>query len=384
MKVDVHKLKQLLKRTEGPKLDFKASLCLDQESNKKEFVKDVCAIANSKGGRGYIVFGVKDKSKEVVGFETKDFEEERIQRMICNRCDPPIPIRVDEIDYYGKNVMILTIFKTKQAPHQLRKNGTFYVRRGSTNDVARREEIANMLQENGIVSSELSVIHRATLDELDLGLIKEKLNMTGDLTNKSNKMLLEGLGFIGSFEHKDETHPTMGGLLVFGKDPQKFLPHAGIKIIHGEKEYEISGNILEMINKCDEIVENILKDSSYPKEAIRQGIINAIVHRDYWDTERSIVVTISDTAVMISNPGAMRHYRKFRKMLKEINPPRRNKWLYQRLILIDNDRHIFKYSFGLRKIKEIFENVNIINRPYQNTFKIILPGIKAHNFAKEN
>ena len=61
--MDSSKLKQLLKQEEGPKLDFKASLCLSTESEKKELTKDVIAMANSKGGRGYIVFGIEDKTK---------------------------------------------------------------------------------------------------------------------------------------------------------------------------------------------------------------------------------------------------------------------------------------------------------------------------------
>ena len=47
--MDIKKLKSLIKRQEGTKLDFKLKLSLQYESGKKELAKDVCAIANSKG-----------------------------------------------------------------------------------------------------------------------------------------------------------------------------------------------------------------------------------------------------------------------------------------------------------------------------------------------
>ena len=62
--MDLQRLKQLIKQREGIKLDFKEILNLETESEKKEFAKDVMAIANSIGGRGYIIIGVKDKVKE--------------------------------------------------------------------------------------------------------------------------------------------------------------------------------------------------------------------------------------------------------------------------------------------------------------------------------
>ena len=58
----VQKLEELINAGEGEKLDYKEQLLLDTETKKKEFAKDVTAIANTKGGRGYLVFGVADKN----------------------------------------------------------------------------------------------------------------------------------------------------------------------------------------------------------------------------------------------------------------------------------------------------------------------------------
>ncbi|MDY2729629.1 MAG: ATP-binding protein, partial [Clostridium sp.] len=95
--MDEKKLLSIINKEEGTKLDFKLKLDLWCESGKKEFAKDICAIANSRGGgRGYIIVGVRDKTKEIVGLKDEDmFREEAVQQIIATRCEPPIPINVE-------------------------------------------------------------------------------------------------------------------------------------------------------------------------------------------------------------------------------------------------------------------------------------------------
>ena len=61
------KLLSLIKQREGTKLDFKLQIDISSESGKKELAKDVCAIANSRGGRGYLIIGIEDRTKRIIG-----------------------------------------------------------------------------------------------------------------------------------------------------------------------------------------------------------------------------------------------------------------------------------------------------------------------------
>ncbi|HOM02371.1 MAG TPA: ATP-binding protein [Acetivibrio sp.] len=110
--MDCYKLKRLLKKEEGPKLDFKAELNLSTESEKKELTKDVIAMANSRGGRGYILLGIEDKTKKILGIDPKGYKEEQIQQIIYNRCDPPVPISVDFVEMEGKTVGVITVYRS--------------------------------------------------------------------------------------------------------------------------------------------------------------------------------------------------------------------------------------------------------------------------------
>ena len=119
--MDLKRISILLKRDEGTKLDYKQKIDILIESGKKELAKDVSAIANSRGGRGYIIIGVEDKTKRIIGIDAKEFKEEQIQQIISSRCEPPIPVSIDFIVYKSKNLAIITIYDGGQKPYQLRE-----------------------------------------------------------------------------------------------------------------------------------------------------------------------------------------------------------------------------------------------------------------------
>lgn len=370
--MDIYKLEKLLKKYEGPKLDFKARLKLETEGDKKELTKDIIAIANSKGGRGYIIFGVEDKTKRVLGIEPSEYDEEKIQQIICNRVNPPISIAVDILDYKGKKIAVLSIFKSHQQPHQMNNTGAFYIRRGSTTDVARREEIAGMFQSNGLYSYELTVLRKATMADVDFSVLRKYLHAVGVTGENPSEIILESLGFISMDEESGEYKPTIGGILLFGKDPSRFLPHTYIKVVFGDTIKYFYGNILSLIDKCEEYLKQIIEEN-YPFRALFLAIDNAIIHRDYTDITRGIVIEINDSNIVISNPGALLPENLIYKIEKDKDPRKRNPWLYQRLLTLDDDGRLSKEGLGIKKIKEAFKDVKFLNIGTQNLFKVILP-----------
>lgn len=376
--MNIQKLEELLSRSEYEKLDFKLDFNIDKEYSKREFVKDVTAIANSKGGRGYIIFGVEDKKKEIVGVTASKLEEERIQQLICGRCDPPVPIRFEEIFYKGKKLFVLTIFKSSQRPHQILQTGTFYIRRGSTTDIARRYEVASMLQENGILSYETTILPNAYIDDLDFTLIKKYFSIDSEISSKKNILILEAMGILGRDMERSEYHPTAGGMLLFGKNTQNFLPSTGINIDYNKKRIHIEGNIPSMLDNAENILINSIKNKNYPLNIVLEALYNAVVHRDYWDNTREITIRIEPKMVEIENPGAVWRNEGIINIDSEINPPRRNSWLYQRLLIFDKKQRFISGTLGLKCIKDTLEDigkeVKFVNLTKKNIFKVVLPG----------
>ena len=380
--MDKSKLYSLLKQNEGPKLDFKEELDISCESGKKEIAKDIIAIANSQGGRGYLVIGIEDKTKVIKGIGDKEYREESIQQLLSLRCDPPLIVRVEKVNIESKVVCVIIIFRSFQKPHQMMQTGAFYLRRGSTTDVARREEIASMLQYNGIINNERTPLFNMSLDVYDKNLIGEYLDKINLSNQEDNYSLLNNLGIIHYDRDSDMYVPTLGGVLIFSKNPQMFLPYTGIRIINrfsSEKTAVfIKGNIFDMIDKVVQYFIDL--DIDYPINAIKEAVINAIIHRDYFDISRDILINVGKRKIVVSNPGSTFGKERLNNLIRSNNPRRRNNWLYNTFLIIDSGKDTGR---GLLFIKSSFkERVQFINVRKTNIFKVVMPGMNNFNKTK--
>ncbi len=372
--MDIQKLKQLLSREEGEKLDFKAELNLSTESDKKELVKDVTAMANSRGGRGHILYGVEDKTKRIIGIDSDQFKEEQIQQIIYNRTDPPVPVCLDLVPIEDKVIAVLSIFRSRHAPHQIIQSGAFYVRRGSTTDFARRSELASMMQENGLLSFETVVVRNAPIEALDFARINYFFKSMSVASDEPQAILMEAFGFISSRDGGGFS-PTMGGLLLFGKNPQVYLPQCYVSVTYGHETEIITGNIFAMLDQTSARISSLISQD-YPMEAFEEALANALVHRDYCDLSRGVQITLTEKTIEITNPGAVTVGSKMVLHLKESFPERRNAWLYQRFISIDERRRFLKSGVGMNRIRKAFETigkVKFVNLGKQNSFMVVLP-----------
>ncbi len=368
------KLMQLLKNDEGFKLDFKLKLSLDLDSEKKEFVKDVIAIANTPGGRGYIVFGVEDATRRIIGLEAiPEHIEERIQQVIANRATPPVPVRFDTIEVEGKVLGVVTIFKSMQVPHQMLQTGAFYIRRGSTTDKAGRHEVANMLQQYGMLSFENVPCRGSSLKDLDEKALCMKWGNPSD-NNPEQLLLLSSLGIIATDYEREAYYPTYGGLLLFGKHPQDFIPQAIVEVSCNSQIIGIDGNILEMLKTFREQVSKLLP-KAYPISGLVEVLTNAIIHRNYWNNAQYIQVVINKDYVRVTNPMSHEVY-EGRQQRWRVNP-----WLYSRLLIMSQRQDNFHLGIGLEKTKELFKaagGIKIESKRLEGVFEVTLPGTAVY------
>ena len=371
--MNLHKLRQLLKNDEGFKLDFKLELHLELESEKKEFVKDVIAIANTAGGRGYIIFGVEDQTRRVVGLkDIPEHVEERIQQMIANRATPPVPVRFDLLEVDRKKVGVVTIFKSMQVPHQLIQTGAFYIRRGSTTDKANRHEVANMLQQFGMLSFENVPCRGSSLTDFDAEMVKQYTGLL-NLNSAQKQMLLCSMGMIACDLEKEEYAPTYGGLLLLGKRPQDFIPQAILEVGYQGETMGIEGNIQAMLKRFKEHMLQILP-KSYPLEGLIEVVTNAMIHRSYWNNGQYIQVFISKEKIVVSNPMSHEIYG------QKVSRWRVNPWLYSRMLMMQQPEG-FHLGIGLEKTKTLFEDrggIQVETDALEGIYQVTLPGTKEY------
>lgn len=375
--MDNKKLMSLIKRGEGRKVDFKQSLDLEMESGKKELAKDICALANSKGGRGYLIIGVEDKTKKILGIDEKKYSEEQIQQIISSRCEPPIPVALEFVNVGDKKLGVINIYDSPQRPYQLRENGAFYIRRGSTTDTMRKGEIISALNESLSLNIELSPIIKSDINFIDKDLVKKYFNLKGIEVDDDNIINLMENASIITFDRDIGSYlVTLGGMLVFSKNNSIFLPHNMIKIVNNiNKNYEgniiITGSLLSMLDDAEEYLVKILP-KDYPVKGIHEGLRNAILYRDYTLCCNEIEIIINHHSVSLLSPGVLLNG-------KEISTSRylrRNMWIYEKLITLDDKKRFFNTGRGFLRMKGYFKGkgkVSFINSIKDNTFKIIYP-----------
>lgn len=391
--MDADKLRKILQQREGPKLDYKLSMALASETHKKELAKDVIAIANTPGGRGYIIIGVRDKTRTLEGVNPDHYPEETIQQIVQNRCDPPIPISVDAIVLEKTSLVVITIFKSNARPHQMRQTGAFYIRRGSTTDFAHRDEIAVMMSNAGIVLAEAMPVRQATLSAYNQDQLVAYIALkTGEPNRSTDSNLLYLLGLVYRDLEENRDYPTTGGILLLAQRPQQYLPHTGVKCIvslsPGQREVNyFEGSLLTLLELVMEFLKPICIQARYPIELFEEALCNALVHRDYYEHRREISIFISGRRVEIANPGSISDAENVQHLLQHATTKRRNPWLYQQLLDLDTQGRFKRYGLGITKMKQLLMNhggLRVVNMKRANVFKLILPGLDHFSKYQKN
>ena len=388
--MDSKKVLSLIKRNEGLKLDFKLKLDLSNETGKRELTKDICAIANSTGKRGYIVVGIQDKTKKIIGITEDDmFKEEQIQQIITSRCEPPIPLKVDFVNIKNKTIGVISIYDGNQKPYQVRENGAFYIRRGSTTDVMRKPELVALLEENLSLTIETCPLIRSNIDLLNMGLVNRYFNNKGiKITDENKDFLLLSSGIAYDAKDEEKFRCTYGGLLVFCDINYIYIPNNMIKIInklddvYGEV-YIIQGNLIDMVDKAEKKIFEIMP-KDYPSNAIVESIKNAVLYREYFDLNRIVEVTIDTKNIIISSPGELIDENDKKE---RTNYNKRNIWLYEKLITLDDKKRFLNNGKGFSRIRDAFKNrgkVRFVNSRVEHSFKVILPGCSRTKDCNED
>jgi ATP-dependent DNA helicase RecG len=322
-------LELFLAQEEGKTLEFK-----ENAGSLPRILQTLIAFANTSGGT--LIVGIKDKTKEVIGVVDVLKEEERIANSIA---DNIVPLLVPSFQFYtwrNRDVLIISVtyapvpyyFKSKGIEHGV------YIRLGSTNRVADQATIAE-IQRLAIHQGFDELPHfQAIQSDLDFSRGEEifsQVNKSFDLNVAKSLHLL--------VRSQAEYLPSNGGLLLLGKDRQRFFPNAIIRcgcfsgttknqIIDQQDIDEILpfavGKILSFIERNTAIKSEIgrmhrIDIPQYPKVVIREAIINAIVHADYTVRGANIQIAIFSDRLEITNPGGLPYGLTLEKALSGIS-----------------------------------------------------------------
>jgi len=279
---------------------------------RNEHLKTIVSFANTEGGVMYI--GIDDDGRTVTLSNVKKLLED-IPNTIRNKLQITPSVKIEEKD--GREVVKITV-NSSDFPVFL--DGKIYIRSGSTTQELKGSELTNFLLEKTGKTWD-SLIVDAVFDDLDLETFKYfkglAIDRLPEIKKASYKTIFKNLELITNDEKL-----TRALILLFGKKPQTFFITAQGRAGRFKTPTEIldtviaDGNLFKQLdtlmnaikkhlNVRFEIKEIERKDVwDYPLEALREAVINALIHKDYLSTAE-IQIKIYDDRLWIWNPGKL-------------------------------------------------------------------------------
>ena len=313
-----------------------------KEGCPKRLYDTISAFSNKSGG--LIIFGVDEENGyEVCGM----YDAANLQKKVVEQCNQMIPVIRPVFSTLISNEKIVITVEIPEAHIQDKpvyysgagiQKGS-YIRVGDADIRMTDSEIYSLMAFKNNIHDELRIVKRAEMLDLDMekveAYVKIQTRKKPNFAKLGMDRMLQDLGIIAC----DDTgvlKPTVAGLLCFGIYPQSFFPQWMVTCIAvpgfeigeigglGERfidNKKIEGTIPEMIEGC---ISFVLKNMSvktiisgktgkredkteYPVKAIREGVLNALIHRDYSIHSEGVYVQIRmyKDRIEIQNPGGL-------------------------------------------------------------------------------
>jgi len=334
-------LLEIIKNGETSGVEFKRD-----DVHPDQLAKEIAALLNLEGG--IILLGVEDDGNISGMTRERQHAEQWVLNVCRNNLYPSVipyweTIRWDESTMIG---IIRLPEDSPDKPYKARRGSSWitFIRVGSTSREATREEEARLYQASGLVRYDLRPVPGSSMMDLDFRRLTcyFKDIREQDCPSQENEdaweMLLINTDFMVKL--KEKAVPTVGGILLFGKNPKRFLPQVGMTAVAypgTEKDYAtiersvLRGPITPLYSSNGEILENGLVEQAmdfvrrntaveawideggrrqdrwkdFPLDAVRECIVNAVVHRDYTITVTDIEISIYDNRMEVISPGRL-------------------------------------------------------------------------------
>jgi ATP-dependent DNA helicase RecG len=216
----------------------------------------------------------------------------------------------------------------------------YYIRVGTQSREPTTDELSRLFQQRGTFRAELRPVSGATFNDLDLRRLKDyfsRVRKQDIPADDDDPTIWQTLLF--NTELMAEDGVTLSAVLLFGRNPNRFLPQAGIDAAAfpgTEKDYaaiervKLRGPLTPLMDERDELVEAGLVEQAfdfvrrntgttatledgvrrkerptYPPEAIREVMVNALIHRDYLLAATDIELSVYSDRIEVISPGRL-------------------------------------------------------------------------------
>lgn len=307
-------IEELIQQGENSAVEFKTA-----DVRPESLAKELVAFVNGQGG--VVLVGVND-SGEVTGLNKADAFCDWVANILRTTVNPPINAEVSVTVIGGKSVGVINVPKGSDKPYQTNA-GQYLVRVGATNRAASVHELMRLFQQAGVFHVDANPVVGASIKDLNLSALDQYLARYDlSIADEADHATL-----FSNMDILTNGQPTIAGLLLFGINPQRFLPNACISFAHfvGDKvdsdlvdKQVIGGNLPEQIDKTFAVLKNNIAAPSvidglktvdikpgYPDKVLRELIVNAVVHRNYSIAGSRIRIMHFDNRIEFISPGRL-------------------------------------------------------------------------------
>ena len=301
----------------------------------RQLAATLVGMANTAGGM--VLLGIAPRSGHVHGIGDIARARDKVFQAAL-LADPPLVLPLPESHAVGED-RLLSITVPRGLPGIYSLEGRYLWRDGSQTEPIPPRQLRRLLVERGAVQFESRIPPGATLDDLNPekvgAYVRVYLERAGQLemedggngqTTSEPKTTLEILARRGCLRNeKGELKPCYAALLLFGKQPQRWLPTSSILaarfsgIAFGDSfvKQEIDGTLPEQLSQVESFIRANLhrvvrlvglahqESLEYPFEAVRELLVNAVAHRDYNVQGDEIHLNIFMDRLEVVSPGGL-------------------------------------------------------------------------------
>jgi len=299
---------------ESRSLEFKSKLPKFQS-----LIKTCIAFANGSGGR--VMIGIEDNTRRIIGITEEDRDKiyNDFLNSLYDSTSPNIFAQIYENNYNGVLILTIKIPPCPKKPYFLKNEGIpkgVYLRVGSSTRIATKEYVEDLIREGQRINFDEEPINQ-NIFILSKNLLKNFYEI-----KVTNTRLFADKLITHAAANNDGYLPTIAGTLLFCETPENFIPEAfiictrfegiaGRNIIQTE---EITGNLEKQAEISFKLITSwLLRDYQLsktklkgklpiPQEALREAIINSLIHRKY-SIPGAIKIAIYDDRLEIFSPG---------------------------------------------------------------------------------
>lgn len=326
-------LLEIIANDENSGVEFKRDVLQNHE-----LARELVAFSNFEGGM--VLLGVEDDGT-ITGLT-----RERLEEWVMTACRDKI--RPAIIPFFetlrnvesGKDVAIVRVPRGVDVHSQWHNNrNIYYIRVGTQSREPTPQELSRLFQQRGTFRADLRPISGATIIDLDRRRLSEYFGRIRqqDVPDKTDGAAWQTL--LVNTEIMVEEGVSLSGMLLFGTTPNRFLPQAGIDAVAfpgTEKDYAakermaLRGPMTPLMDQDGNLLEAGLVDQAlafvrrntpmttslddggrraerptYPVEAVREAVVNALIHRDYLLAHTDIELAIYQDRLEIISPGKL-------------------------------------------------------------------------------